>query len=79
MGVDTGRYEIWSCLSSWELMKLSVAPKSANTSLSAVMCVDLNSTGICIDRYLLLYTLIFSALAPAAGIRHRENPPFCQT
>ncbi len=60
-------------------MKLSVAPESANTSHSAVVCVDLNSTGIHIDRYLLLYTLIFNALAPAAGFRHEENPPSCQT
>ncbi len=44
--------------------------------LSADACVDLNSTGIRIDRYLLLYTLIFSALAPAVDFRHVENPPF---
>ncbi len=56
-----------------------VAPESANTSLSAVACADLNSTRIHIDRYLLLYMLIFSALAPAVGIRHVENPPSCQT
>ena len=55
-------------------MKLSVAPESANTSLSADACADLNSTGIRIDRYLLLYTLIFNALAPAADFRHAENP-----
>ncbi len=60
-------------------MKLSVALESANTSCSAVACVDLNSTGIRIDQYLLLYTLIFNALAPAAGIRHGENPLSCQT
>ncbi len=60
-------------------MKLSVAPESANTSLSADVCADLNSTGIRIDRYLLLYTLIFNALAPATDFRHVENPPSCRT
>ncbi len=64
-------------MSNWELMKLSVALKSANTSRSAVACADLNNTGICMDRYLLLYMLIFNALAPAAGIRHEENPLSC--
>ena len=60
-------------------MKLSVAPESANTFLLADACEDLNSTGIHIDRYLLLYMLIFSALAPAADFRHVENPPFYRT
>ncbi len=60
-------------------MKLSVALELANTSCLAVVCADLNSTGIHIDQYLLLYTLIFNALAPATGIRHGENPPSCQT
>ena len=60
-------------------MKLSVAPESANTSLSADACADLNSTGIRIDQYLLLYMLIFNALAPAADFRHVENPPFYRT
>ncbi len=58
-------------------MKLSVAPELANTSLSADVCADLNSTGICIDQYLLLYMLIFNALAPAVDFRHAENPPSC--
>ncbi len=58
-------------------MKLLMAPESANTSHSAVACADLNSTGILIDRYLLLYMLIFNALAPAADFRHEENPPSC--
>ncbi len=58
-------------------MKLSVAPELANTSLSADVCADLNSTGMHIDRYLLLYMLIFNALAPAADFRHVENPLFC--
>ena len=72
-----GREEIHNLLSNWELIKLSVAPELINTSRSAVACVDLNSTGIHIDWYLLLYTLIFNALAPAAGIRHGENPLSC--
>ncbi len=79
MGFSTGRYEIQSHLSSWELMKLLVALEWANTSCLAVACADLNNTGIHIDQYLLLYMLIFNALAPAAGIRHEENPPSCQT
>ncbi len=79
MGFSTGRYEIRSHLSSWELMKLLVALESANTSRLAVVCVDLNSTGIHMDQYLLLYMLIFNALAPAMGVRHRENPPSCWT
>src|SRR6266702_8904089 len=41
-------------------MKLSVAPESANTSHLAVVCADLNSTGIHMDQYLLLYMLIFN-------------------
>ncbi len=58
-------------------MKLLVAPESANTSHSVVACVVLNRTGIHIDQYLLLYTLIFNALAPAVDFRHKENPPSC--
>ena len=57
-------------------IKLSVAPKLTRTSHSAIACVDLNRTGIRIDLYLLLYTLIHSAFAQAARFRHQENP-FC--
>ncbi len=79
IGLSIGRQEICSRLSSWELIKLSVAPELANTSLPTVVCADLNSTGIHIDQYLLLYTLIFSALALAMGVRHGENPLSCRT
>ena len=79
IGFGTGRQDIRNLLSSCEFIKLSVAPESINTSLSAVVCVDLNSTGILMDRYLLLYTLIFNALAPAADFRHEENPLSCRT
>ncbi len=51
-------------------MKLSVAPESMRTSHSAIACVDSNRTDIHIDLYLLLYTLIRSALAQAVGFRH---------
>ncbi len=79
MGFWMGIQEICSLLSNCWQMKLLVAPELANTSHSAVACADLNRTGICIDWYLLLYTLIFNALAPAAGLRCEENPPSCQT
>ena len=51
-------------------MKLSVAPELMRTSRSAVVCVDSNRTDIRIDLYLLLYTLIRSALAQAVRFRH---------
>ncbi len=69
MGVSTGRYPILSQWSKFLEMKLSVAPESMRTSLSAVACADSNKTGIRMDRYLLLYTLIRSAFAQAAGFR----------
>ncbi len=60
-------------LSQWSKflhMKLSVAPESIRTSLSAVACAVSNNTGIRMDLYLLLYMLIRSALAQAVGFRH---------
>src|ERR1700754_3718227 len=74
MGCETSRVEIWSRLSREEQMKFSVAPESIGTCRSAVVCADLNRTGIRIDRYLLWYTLRFKALAQAAGFKRRENP-----
>ncbi len=51
-------------------MKLSVALESTRTSLSAIVCVDSNNTDIRMDLYLLLYTLIHSALAQAVRFKH---------
>src|SRR6266702_5142223 len=69
MGFSTGRYPILSLWSTFLDIKLSVAPESIRTSLSAIACADSNKTGIHMDRYLLLYTLIRKALAQAAGFR----------
>src|SRR6266702_4463718 len=76
IGVSTGRYPIRSRWSRFFEMKLSVAPESTRTSLSAVACADSNRTGIRIDRYLLLYTLIRNALAQAAGFRRLRKSLF---
>jgi len=51
-------------------MKLSVASELTRISLSAVACAVSNKTGIRMDLYLLLYTLIRSALAQAVEFRH---------
>ncbi len=65
-----GRVVILSRWSRFLQMKLSVAPESIRTSLSAVACAVSNNTGIRMDLYLLLYTLIRSAFAQAVGFRH---------
>ncbi len=70
MGVSTGRYAIFNQWSRFLEMKLLVAPELIRTSCSAIVCADSNKTGIRMDRYLLLYMLICSALAQAAGFRH---------
>src|SRR6266702_27910 len=69
-GTPSGSDVILSRWSRFLHMKLSVAPESMRTSLSAVACADSNNTGIRMDLYLLLYTLIRSAVAQAVGFRH---------
>ena len=74
IGLVTGSVEILSQFIRFLLIKLSVAPESTSTCLSAVACADSNKTGIRMDWYLLWYTLIFIALAQAAGFKHWKNP-----
>src|SRR6266702_3915220 len=69
-GTSIGSDVILSRWSRFLHMKLLVAPKSIRTSLSAVACADSNNTGIRMDLYLLLYTLIRSAVAQAVRFRH---------
>ena len=56
-------------------MKLSVAPESTRTCLSAFVCELCKSVGIRSDRYLQANTLLSpSARAQAVGVAHFKNP-----
>ena len=58
-----------------ELMKLSVAPESTRTCLSAVECEVCKRVGIRKDLYLQTKTLLqFNARAQADGVAPKENP-----
>src|SRR6267378_7468560 len=49
---------IWSLLTNFGCIKLSVAPESTRILLSAMACRVQNETGIFIDQYLVIYTLL---------------------
>ena len=56
-------------------MKLSVAPESTRTFLSAFVCELCKSVGICSDRYLQANTLLVpNVRAQAAGVARFKNP-----
>src|ERR1700735_3402498 len=58
-----------------ELIKLSVAPESTRTCLSAVECEVCKRVGIHRDLYLQTKTLLqFNARAQADGVAPKENP-----
>src|SRR5882757_7187189 len=61
---------------SFVLMKLSVAPESTSTCLSAVEDEDFNRVGICNDLYLLTNVLFSPSLecALAIGVARFKNP-----
>jgi hypothetical protein len=59
-------------------MKLSVAPESTKTSLSAFECDDCKRVGICRLLYLQAKTLLSpSVCAQAVGVAHLKNLHCC--
>ncbi len=84
--VDPSMFQIFidhssSCVPTWSLltnlgcMKLSVAPESTRILLSAMAYRVQNETGIFIDRYLVIYTLLHrKACIQAVGLRPPKNP-----
>src|SRR6266403_5208373 len=65
----------WSRLTNFGCMKLSVAPESTRILLSAMAYCVRNETGIFMDRYLVMYTLLHrKARIQAVGLRPPKNP-----
>src|SRR6266404_9264310 len=65
----------WSLLTNFGCMKLSVAPESTRILLSAMVYRVRNESGIFIDRYLVIYTLLHrKARIQAVGLRPPKKP-----
>src|SRR6266404_2928854 len=65
----------WSRLTNFGCMKLSVAPESTRILLSAMAYRVRNETGIFIERYLVMYTLLHrKARIQAVGLRPPKDP-----
>src|SRR5580693_1145416 len=75
-GLGRFSFPIFIRFRSLLLMKLSVAPESTRTCLSAFECVLCNKVGILNDLYLHVYTLLIPKMrAQAAGGILTKNPP----
>ena len=57
-GLESRSFLIFILFKSFLLMKLSVAPESMRTCLSAFECALCNRVGICINLYLQVNTLL---------------------
>src|SRR6266404_7119976 len=65
----------WSLLTNFGCIKLSVAPESTRIHLSTMAYRVRNETGIFIDRYFVMYTLLHrKARIQAVGLRPPKNP-----
>src|SRR5882762_7993696 len=65
----------WSLLTNFGCMKLSVTPESTRILLLAMAYRVRNETGIFIDRYLVIYTLLHRKVRiQAVGLRLPKNP-----